>query len=279
MADDEKHSPPMPMDPAQRVAHWDRQWHQRWSKAAPVGFEARIDPNSSGAHAQEFLLRQRTPQGERDRMNRIMQEFSRGFEQLYGLGPAVTVFGSSRFQQGTEYYALGVELGRKLAQAGFVVMTGGGPGLMEAANRGAREAGGPSIGCNIALPTEPEPNDYLDKVVTFNHFFTSKVMLVKYSCGFVCLPGGLGTLDGLFEAAMLIRSGKIGPFPLVLLGQRFWGSLREFIFHLLEEGAIGPDDLGFAIITNSVDQAVDLILRGLPEHVKGLLKPPQEPQE
>ena len=112
MADDKKHSPPTPMDPVQRVAHWDRQWHQRWSKAAPVGFEARIDPNSSGEQSHEFLLRQRTPQGERDRMNRIMQEFSRGFEQLYGLGPAVTVFGSSRFQQGTEYYALGVELAK-----------------------------------------------------------------------------------------------------------------------------------------------------------------------
>ncbi len=278
MADDNSRNQPTPMDPAQRVAHWDRQWHERWSKATPVGFEARIDPTSSGEHAQEFLLRQRTPQGERDRMNRIMAEFGRGFEQLYGLGPAVTVFGSSRFQEGTEYYALGVELGRKLAQAGFVVMTGGGPGLMEAANRGAREAGGPSIGCNIELPTEPEPNDYLDKVVTFNHFFTSKVMLVKYSCGFVCLPGGFGTLDGLFEAAMLIRSGKIGPFPLVLLGQRFWGSLREFIFELLEEGAIGHDDLGFAIITDSTDEAVDLILRGLPEHVTDLLRPLRDPQ-
>jgi uncharacterized protein (TIGR00730 family) len=276
MAKDHTVSQSTPMDPAQRVAQWDRQWHEHWSKAAPVGFEARLDPTSSGERSQEFLLRQRTPQGERDRMTRIMAEFGRGFEQLYGLGPAVTVFGSSRFQEGTAYYDLGVELGRALARAGFAVMTGGGPGLMEAANRGAREAGGPSIGCNLALPDEPEPNPYLDKVVTFNHFFTSKVMLVKYSCGFVCLPGGFGTLDGLFEAAMLIRSRKIGPFPLVLIGRQFWGRLREFVFHLLDEGAIAHDDLGFAIITDSVDEAVDLILRGLPDHVKNLLKPLRE---
>lgn len=265
----------LPMDPSQRAVQWDRQWHDRWSKATPVGFEARLDTREhEGAH--EFP-RRRTPQGERDRMNRITQEFTRGFEQLYGLGPAIAVFGSARFPEGTAYYDLGVDLGRRLARAGFTVMTGGGPGLMEAANRGAREAGGPSIGCNIRLPHEPEPNPnpYLDKVVTFNHFFTSKVMLVKYSCGFVCLPGGFGTLDGLFEAAMLIRSGTIGPFPLVLLGRRFWSSLREFVFHLLDEGAIGRDDLGFAIITDSAAEAVDLILRGLPDDVKGLLKPPE----
>jgi uncharacterized protein (TIGR00730 family) len=265
-------APLVPLDPAGRTAEWDRRWHDYWRRSGPVGFEARLTSEDLD-HEREFLIGRRTPQGERDRMNRIMQEFSEGFERLYGLGPAVSVFGSSRFHEGTPYYQLGLDLGRRLARAGFTVMTGGGPGLMEAANRGAQEAGGPSIGCNAVLPGGPEPNPYLDGVVRFNHLFTSKVMLVKYSCAFVCLPGGFGTLDGLFEAATLIRSGKIGPFPLVLLGESYWLKLREFVFQMVEEGVIAVDDVGFAIITDSAEHAVDLILRSLPDDVKALLKP------
>src|SRR5205085_4292386 len=147
---------------------------------------------------------------------KMFRELVYGFRKLHFVGPCVTVFGSARFDEHHRYYAMAREVGRLLAKSGFTTMTGGGPGIMEAANRGAKEAGGRSIGCNIILPHEQKPNPYLDEFVEFRYFFVRKVMLVKYSCAFVCLPGGLGTLDELFEAATLIQCRKIGPFPLVL---------------------------------------------------------------
>jgi uncharacterized protein (TIGR00730 family) len=195
------------------------------------------------------------------------REFSSGFERLYRLGPAVTVFGSARFQENTDYYQLAVQVGRELARAGFAVITGGGPGIMEAANRGAKEAGGVSIGCNIALPHEQKPNPYVDEVVTFNYFFARKVMLVKYSSAFVCLPGGFGTLDEMFEAATLIQCRKIGPFPLILIGTGFWHNLVELMYDMLREGAISEEDTGFAFVTDSPSQAVEMILSSQPPHV------------
>ena len=152
----------------------------------------------------------------------IVHEYARGLRALRGLGPCITVFGSAPIGADQPAYAAGREVGRLLARAGFSVMTGGGGGLMEAANRGARDAGGTSVGCNIELPHEQRPNDYLDRVVTFRHFFIRKVMLVKYSSGFIALPGGYGTFDELFEAAALIQTEKIADFPLVLLGAAFW---------------------------------------------------------
>jgi uncharacterized protein (TIGR00730 family) len=145
------------------------------------------------------------------RVLRIMVEFVRGFRALHFVGPCVTVFGSARFKEDHPYYALGREVGRELARAGFTVMTGGGPGIMEAANRGAKEVGGRSVGCNIELPAEQKPNQYLDRFITFHHFFVRKVMLVKYSYAFVALPGGFGTLDEIFETATLVQTGKIRP--------------------------------------------------------------------
>ena len=141
----------------------------------------------------------------------------------------VTVFGSARFPETHRYYALGREVGRRLAEAGFTVMTGGGPGIMEAANRGAREGGGASVGCNIELPHEQKPNPYLDLFVEFRYFFVRKVMLVKYSTAFVCLPGGFGTMDEIFETATLIQTGKIRGFPLILVGRDYWAPLLDFI--------------------------------------------------
>src|SRR5262249_45288353 len=149
---------------------------------------------------------------------RIFFEFMRGFRSLHFLGPCVTVFGSARFKDGHPYYELGRTVGAGLARAGFTVMTGGGPGIMEAANRGAKDAGGFSVGCNIELPQEQRPNPYLDRWITFRHFFVRKVMLVKYSYAFVALPGGFGTLDEVFETATLIQTRKIQEFPLVLMG-------------------------------------------------------------
>src|SRR5712691_750720 len=160
---------------------------------------------------------------------KIFFEFMRGFRALHFVGPCVTVFGSTRFREDHPYYALAREVGARLARAGFTVMTGGGPGIMEAANRGAKEAGGRSIGCNIELPQEQKPNPYLDKWITFRHFYVRKVMLVKYSYAFIALPGGFGTLDEIFETAVLIQTGKIREFPLVIMGREFWQPLLDFM--------------------------------------------------
>jgi len=171
------------------------------------------------------------------------------------------VFGSARFKADHPYYELGREVGARLARRGFTVMTGGGPGVMEAANRGAREVGGPSVGCNIELPREQEPNPYLDRWITFRHFYVRKVMLVKYSYAFVALPGGFGTLDEIFELAVLIQTGKIRDFPLVLMGQDFWHPLMDFIeTRLVQEGTVDPADPKRLTVTDSVEEAVTVIL-------------------
>ena len=151
----------------------------------------------------------------------IFVEILKGFRALHFVGPCVTVFGSARFREDQPHYQTGREVGALLARAGFTVMTGGGPGIMEAANRGAKEVGGRSIGCNIELPQEQAPNPYLDRWVTFKHFFVRKVMLVKYSYAFIAMPGGFGTLDEVTEAATLIQTGKIAGFPMVLMGVDF----------------------------------------------------------
>ena len=240
-------------------AEWERLWHEHWTLPADADDE------------QEFLAEDRTPEIERDRLARIMEEFERGFERLHDLGPAVTVFGSARFGEGTPEYELGVETGRELAKAGFAVMTGGGPGLMEAANRGASEAGGVSIGCNIVLPHEQAANPYVQDTIDFHYFFTRKVMLVKYSSAFVCLPGGFGTLDELFEAATLIQCRKIGPFPLLLLGEDYWDRLREFVWDLRDAGAIATEEVGFARVLDSPREAVEIILERIPAEVRAQL--------
>lgn len=143
---------------------------------------------------------------------------------------------------------------------------------MEAANRGAREAGGPSYGLNILLPHEQEPNPYIDENVEFHYFFVRKVMLVKYSCAYIVLPGGLGTLDELFEAATLLQCGKIGPFPLILIGREFWNGMRDFLLYMVDQGVFGSDEIGFARITDSADEAVQFVLRSLPEALRSQLK-------
>jgi uncharacterized protein (TIGR00730 family) len=192
---------------------------------------------------------------------RIFCEFIRGFRALHFVGPCVTVFGSARFPEAHRYYEMARRLGALLARDGFTVITGGGPGIMEAANRGAREAGGRSIGCNIELPHEQTPNAYLDRWVTFRHFFVRKVMLVKYSYAFIAMPGGFGTLDEVTEAATLIQTGKISHFPLVLMGVEFWKPLLEFMRStLVKEGTIGPDDVDF-YVTDSPEEAAAHVRR------------------
>ncbi len=188
---------------------------------------------------------------------RIFWEMLRGFRSLHFVGPCVTVFGSARFKEDHPYYVLAREVGAGLARAGFTVMTGGGPGIMEAANRGAKDAGGISIGCNIELPQEQKPNAYLDRWITFRHFYIRKLMLVKYSYAFIALPGGFGTLDEIFETATLIQTHKIRDFPMVLMGQSYWQPLIAFMRErLIAEKTIDPIDCDRILVTDSPGEAV-----------------------
>jgi uncharacterized protein (TIGR00730 family) len=179
--------------------NWEGGWLEHWSKAGTHGYE--LPKTGPGAEEAAFLTEVRSPAKEMARLKRIQEEFVRGFKGLYHLGPAVTVFGSARFKEDHPYYNLARAVGKELAQAGFATLTGGGPGIMEAANRGAFESGGTSYGLNILLPHEQTANPYIQKDINFHYFFVRKVMLVKYSCAFIVMPGGLGTLDELFEAA------------------------------------------------------------------------------
>ncbi|QGN33473.1 TIGR00730 family Rossman fold protein [Microlunatus sp. Gsoil 973] len=191
------------------------------------------------------------------RVLRIEAEFIEGFGALAEIGPAIAVFGSARTKPGTPEYQLAERAGRKLAEAGFAVITGGGPGAMEAANRGAQQGQGVSVGLNIELPFEQELNHWVDLGVNFRYFFARKTMFVKYSQGFLVLPGGFGTLDELFEAVTLVQTRKITRFPVVLLGTDYWSGLMEWLEKsVLAEGKIGPTDLGILIVTDDLDEAV-----------------------
>lgn len=187
---------------------------------------------------------------------RAVRDFVRGFRALHFIGPCVTVFGSARFGEEHPYYQVAREVGSGLARLGFTVMTGGGPGVMEGANRGAREAGGPSIGCNIELPFEQEPNPYLDRWVECHYFFVRKVLLLKYSYAFVVLPGGFGTLDEMMESLTLIQTGKIAQFPVVLMGREYWQPFVAMTREMLEAGTVSPKDLDLMLITDSVEEAM-----------------------
>ncbi len=189
---------------------------------------------------------------------RVFLEFIRGFRALHFVGPCVTVFGSARVDEAHPWYALSRRVGGQLAKVGFTVMTGGGPGIMEAANRGARESGGRSIGCNIILPLEQKPNPYLDRCVEFRYFFVRKVMLVKYSYGFIVLPGGFGTMDELFETLTLMQTDKIHEFPLVLMGRDYWQPMLEFLRErMVRDRTISASDLDRIKVTDDPEEAVE----------------------
>ena len=205
---------------------------------------------------QVFLAGPRLRRRELRTLARVFAELLRGFRALHFVGPCVTVFGSARITKGEPAYELARATAAALAREGFGVMTGGGPGLMEAANRGAREAGGVSIGCNIELEHEQQPNPYLDVSVDFDYFFVRKVMLVKYSYAFVVMPGGFGTADELFEALTLIQTGKIHDFPVVLVGTEFWEPMLGQLRRMLADGLIAEEDLTQLLVTDDVDAIV-----------------------
>ncbi|NLX13576.1 MAG: TIGR00730 family Rossman fold protein [Phycisphaerales bacterium] len=201
------------------------------------------------------------------RIFRIMSEFVDGFDAMSGIGPAVSVFGSARTKPDEPAYLQAVELGKKLAENGFPVVTGGGPGIMEAANKGAFEAGGTSVGLNIVLPYEQKPNPYVNIGLHFDYFFARKVMFVKYAVAVVCFPGGFGTLDELFETLTLIQTERTTPSPLVLFGSEFWGPLVEWTQKGLMEKykTISPEDMNLFKVTDSIDESIEFIVERYPK--------------
>jgi uncharacterized protein (TIGR00730 family) len=213
---------------------------------------------------REFLGGPLTRVKELFRALSIFAEFIQGFRRMHFVGPCVSVFGSARFGSEHAYYQVARETGRRLAESGFTVVTGGGPGIMEAANRGAVEGGGFSVGCNIELPKEQDPNPFLDLWLEFRHFFVRKVILVKYSFGFVAFPGGFGTMDEIFELATLIQTGVVQRFPCVLVGREFWAPLVTLIDKMRAQGTIGEREADFVLFTDSPQEAVAHIERLAP---------------
>jgi hypothetical protein len=192
---------------------------------------------------------------------RINGEIVAGFDRLAHVGPAISIFGSARIREDDPYYQAARQIGRLLAEQGFAVITGGGPGIMEAANRGAREGGGLSVGCNIELPHEQGSNPYVDLSLTFQYFFVRKTMFVKYGEGFVIFPGGFGTLDELFEALTLIQTGKAENFPVVLIDTDYWGEMLDWIrTEMLPDGMISEEDLALLHTTDDLEDAVRTVL-------------------
>lgn len=190
---------------------------------------------------------------------KVLIEFIRGYRALAFVGPCVTIFGSARYGEEHEYYQLTRKVAAEVARMGFTVMTGGGPGIMEAANRGAKDVGGRSVGCNIVLPHEQRPNPYLDKWVNIRYFFVRKTLLIKYSYAFICMPGGFGTLDELFESITLIQTGKIQNFPVIVMGKEFHKEMLAHVQLMKEKGTISPEDDQLFIVTDSVEEAIHVL--------------------
>lgn len=197
---------------------------------------------------------------------KVLFEFLKGFRKLHFVGPCISIFGSARFKEGSEYYSLALEMGKRVANFGFSVMTGGGPGIMEAANKGAKEAGGKSVACNIELPFEQKPNPYLDVYVNIKYFFVRKVFLFKYSFGFIVLPGGFGTVDELFEALTLIQTKKMPDIPVVLMGRKYWEPLLEQVEFMEEMKTISEMDDEIFFITDDPDEAMEWLKNHIDMH-------------
>ena len=190
---------------------------------------------------------------------KVWLQFIKGFRNLHFIGPCITVFGSARFKEDHMYYKKACEFGKRIAEIGFTTMTGGGPGIMEAANRGAYENGGMSVGCNIKLPFEQKANPYLHRCITFDYFFVRKALLIKYSYAFVCMPGGFGTMDEFFETLTLIQTKSLTQFPVILFGKEFYKDLEELMGDMVKRQTINPEDLQLVLITDSVDEAMEHI--------------------
>lgn len=192
---------------------------------------------------------------------KVFRQFMKAFRCLHFIGPCITVFGSARFKEDNKYYQSAQEFGKRIAALGFTTMTGGGPGIMEAANRGAYESGGKSVGCNIQLPFEQMHNQYLHEWVTFEHFFVRKVILLKYSYAFIIMPGGFGTMDEFFETLTLVQTKTIHSFPIVLFGTDYYGQLMEVMHHMAQTGTISEEDMSLVLLTDNLDEAMEHIVK------------------
>ena len=245
-------------EPAPEVESLDRQWN----------------PGRAESDVPEFLKGPASRVAEFLRAVRILAEFIRGFRALHFVGPCVTVFGSARFKPGHPHYEMARAIAGRMARMGLTTMTGGGPGIMEAANRGAKEAGGRSIGCNIILPMEQKPNPYVDRFIEFRYFFVRKVMLVKYSSAFVVMPGGFGTLDEAFEIATLMQTNKLEHFPLIAVGVEYWAPLMDLITKtLVRHGTIDPGDVNLLTVTDDLDEAEEAMRKGIVPFVRPARRP------
>ncbi len=252
-----------------------------WSKRRPLeGYKTVLDrTKKTKGHVKlkggepKFLSGRYSPLSEILRLFRIFWEFFRGFRVFHSLGPAVTVFGSARFTKDHPYYQVGIELGKRLAEEGFVTVTGGGPGLMEATSRGAYEAGGVTVGANIVLPREQAPNLFLTHTMTFYYFFVRKVILIKYSSAYIVLPGGFGTLDEMMEAMMLIQNGKLNRFPIILVGAQYWQGLIHWMKNtMIKDSAISVEDLKDILMTDDIEEAIFKVKSSTQSLFEGSLK-------
>ncbi|SDH39399.1 hypothetical protein SAMN04488693_101124 [Arthrobacter subterraneus] len=248
--------------------------HQPENRAAPARRRGQVELRGEQAktvQSDQYLLdsMEETPFTKTDpwRVLRIQSEFVEGFGTLSELGPAISVFGSARTPRDSPYYAMGEEVGRLLVEAGYAVITGGGPGAMEAANKGACQAGGVSVGLGIELPFEQGMNEWVDLGINFRYFFARKTMFVKYAQGFIVLPGGFGTLDELFEAMTLVQTQKVTSFPIVLIGSEFWGPLWHWVREtLLANGMISEKDLSLVHLVDEPSDAVRAVLADTAGH-------------
>jgi len=199
---------------------------------------------------------------------RVFQQLIQGFRTFHFVGPCIAVFGSARFKEDHEYYICAREFGKRIAEMGFTTMTGGGPGIMEAANRGAFENGGTSVGCNIRLPFEQMHNKYMHKWMTFDHFFTRKTLLIKYSYAFIIMPGGFGTMDELFETLTLVQTKTITGFPIVMFGKSFYKELWEAMHDFAQKGTIAEEDMNLVLLTDDVNEAMEHIRKYIQTNYK-----------
>jgi uncharacterized protein (TIGR00730 family) len=245
----------IPTDPAPPKVPPDRLSPPAAPDAAAIPGE-RPKPVEGGQHDRILLEGPHSRMQELVLLARAARDFIRGFRVLHFVGPCVTIFGSARFGETHPYYAIARDIGRRVSLMGFTVMTGGGPGLMEAANRGARDAGGLSVGCNIELEHEQDPNPYMDRWITCHYFFVRKVLLFKYSYGFIGLPGGLGTLDELSEALTLIQNSKIQEYPVVLIGVAYWQPFITLLREMINHGAVAESDLDLLKVTDDLDETM-----------------------
>jgi uncharacterized protein (TIGR00730 family) len=245
----------IPTDPAPPKVPPDRPSPPAAPDAAAIPGE-RPKPVEGGQHDRILLEGPHSRIQELVLLARAARDFIRGFRVLHFVGPCVTIFGSARFGETHPYYAIARDIGRRVSLMGFTVMTGGGPGLMEAANRGARDAGGLSVGCNIELAHEQDPNPYMDRWITCHYFFVRKVLLFKYSYGFIALPGGLGTLDEVSEALTLIQNSKIQEYPVVLIGVAYWQPFITLLREMINHGAVAESDLDLLKVTDDLDEAM-----------------------